>query len=118
MRTVKYVPEACKGEEKVFEGNLEIRLPTFDEKFEYLESLGMNLDDAEDLTKVSKLALLKSIRAMVRLSKPHYVAVNLKKIQSGEVYKTYDDLSTDPDAHGILTEVASKMLEGFSLGKR
>lgn len=112
------MPEACKGEEKTFEGNLEIRLPTFDEKFEYLESIGMNLDEVDNLEKVSKLSLLKSIRSMVRLSKPHYIAVNLKKLGTGEDYKSYDDLSTDPDAHGILTEVASKMLEGFSLGKR
>lgn len=118
MRSVKYVPSLCKGEDKIFDGSVEIRLPTFDEKFEYFESLGADVDESGSVDKLSNTSKIKKIRSLVGVSKPHYLAVDLKKLSSGEEFKSFDDLTTEPDAHPILIEVATHLLSGFDLGKR
>lgn len=117
MKTVKYVPAACKGEEATFEGHLELRPVTFDEKYSYIEDLGLQMDDTGKVELGDTLNRMRLMRKMAAISKSHYVAVSLKKKSNGETYENFDELSSDNDAHGIIMEVGNLMLEGFSLGK-
>lgn len=129
MKLLKYVPEACQGEDKKFDGSVEIILPTFDQKYSYLEEYA-EFASGEDPTKEvedDKLTLeekkkrnllrIKQIRDIVRISKPHYHSVSIVKLSDGTKYESFDDLSYDDDAHAILIEIAPKLLSGFSLGK-
>ena len=115
MKTVKYVPEACKGENPQFSGDVEIVLPTFDEKYEYFEQSGLEVNDAGEIQSANTLTKLKAMRNLVKMSQKHYKTVSLKKI-SGEDIKSYDDMQYDSDCHPIMIDVATKLLNGFKLG--
>lgn len=115
---MKYVPECCKGDNPSFSGEVELRFPTFDEKYELLESSGVEIGDSGEVDVGGKTkAKFALIRKMVSISKPFYVTVALKNLESGEELKSFEDLSADPDAHEILIEIAGRILNGKSLGK-
>lgn len=115
MKTVKFVPEICKGEEKLFEGDITLRAVTFDERCDYMEKVG--LDVAEDGKVETLKGKLQMIRRLVSLSKAHYEAVNLVKVSTGETYTSFDDLTVDQEAYPILNEVGTWLINGLSMGK-
>jgi len=118
-----YTPKVCKksvdddGKEHppTFEGTVKVKLPSFDERFQYLDESQFNVDDDGDV-KTSKMDQLKSVRKLVSLSVPHYVEVNLKHKESGKEYKTFDDLTYDSKCDRILTDIAVQMVSGFKAG--
>lgn len=111
---VKYIPEVCKGEGATFEGSLEIKVPSFDQKYQYIEDAGFEL--GEDGAVAGGMKNMKAIRAMVRFSKDHYVNVDLKRKSDGKEFKSFDDMQYDSDCDSILIEVAGKLMHGFKLG--
>jgi hypothetical protein len=113
MKTVKYVPTICKGDTAEWTGFVVLRLPSFDEKYEYIESIQADLVDEEGGVNVSNK--LKSIRAMVKVSEKHYVEIALSHPEHGEV-KCWDDMQYNDDMHGVLVEVAGLVLNGFKVG--
>ncbi len=115
MKTVSFTPKACQGEGATFEGTVSLRLPTFDEKYEYLEKMEVEVDE-EGKVELKKGSNLKKVRQMVAMSSGHYVAVALKKKASGEEFKSFADLSVDADAEEILIEIGLKVISGFNVG--
>lgn len=118
MKTVKYVPSVCKGENPSFEGSVTLRMPTFDERMDYLESLtegDFEIDESGKMNRV-KSQNMKSIRQMVKNSQKHYQAVEIKNKSTGEEYKSFEDLTSDGETHLILIEVASFIIQGAKMG--
>lgn len=113
MKTVKYVPKNCQGDKPTFSGFVELRLPTFDERCEFIESsnVGMTDDGKVDLGDISKR--VRMIRQMVKLSEKHYVTVDLTKIATGEQLKSFEDLQYDANANAILIEISEYLIEGL-----
>ena len=116
MKQVTYVPSACKGDDATFEGSVTLRLPTFDEKYEYLERIGITIDDEGKVDLGDKKNRLRLMREMVKASSSHYLEVKLKNKATGEELKSFEDMSYEPLAYPILTEVAPQLLNGFSVG--
>ena len=117
MKTVKFVPSVAKGEEKTFEGFIELKPLGFDERFEMLDVLGIDLDDEGKIElPQDKKAQIRMMRKMVDFAKKQYLTVSLKKLSTGEEYTSFDDLSIDQDCNGILIEVATQVMNGFKLG--
>lgn len=116
MKTVKYVPKICQGENAKFSGDVELRLTSFDEKFDYLQSSGIEFDSDGKVNLGDAMSKIKSLRAMVRCSEKHYISVSLKNLKTGEELKSFEDLSYDTDAQDILIEVATQLMNGFKLG--
>jgi len=108
------VPEACKGESPKFSGEVELRVPTFDEILEMCDDVGVDFqeDGVEIRTKGSNISML---RRMVKNAEKYYVSVSLKKLNGKEI-KSYEDLQSDYDAHGIIKEIAGKIWRADSLG--
>jgi hypothetical protein len=115
MKTIKIVPTVCKGEDATWEGSVTLRMPTFDEKFDYLEKLQVSVSE-DGTVEGSQNQKLKSIREMVRLSKEHYLEVDLKSKVSKEEIKSFDDMQYVEELHGALVEIAGMMLNGFKVG--
>ncbi len=46
-----------------------------------------------------------------------YVSVDLKKIDGGIEYKSFESLTLDPDCDPILMQVASELRQGFKPSK-
>jgi hypothetical protein len=118
------VPEACKEQtdkdgNKVapsFAGSVELVLPTFDQKYEYLESTGIDIDDkgAVDLGTITKK--MRMIRKLVALTKDHYKSVDLKCLKTNAEFKSFDDMTVDDACHSIMIEIAMTLLTGIKLG--
>ncbi len=117
MRLIKYVPKACEGADATFEGFVMMKALSFNEKYELLAS--SNVADLKEggVEKSSTSDQMKIIRDMVKSSEKFYAEVSLKKKSTGEELKSFEDLQYDDEAHAILIDVATSMLNGFKLGK-
>ena len=108
MKTVKIVPEVCKGGEAKWEGHVVMRVPTFDERFEIVG----NMQEAVE----SKVSELKMIRKLVADSKPFYSEVSLKHKESGEVCASFDDMQYHDSLYPALAELGRFVTEGYRVG--
>ncbi len=116
MKTINFVPACCKGEGATHEGSVTLRLPTFDEKFDYIEQMSVMANDAGEIEKDVTMSKLRTIRALVKLSQPHYVEVSLKNKATGDEMKSFDDLQYSDEGHAVLMEVAGQLVHGFKVG--
>lgn len=127
MINMKFTPAACReqtvtGEDgtvkvtpPMFSGTITLKVPTYDERYEYIEECGIDVGDDGDVSK--KKSNLSIMRSMVKFSQKFYVSVDIKKIEIGHEYKSFEDLSLDPDCDGILMEVAREVRGGFRPSK-
>lgn len=114
MKQLKFVPNECKGDDPKFTGHIMLRVPNFDEKWELLEGMGLELtpDGQVDLSKTKSFSF---VRKCVSSSKPFFAEVAIKS-KEGTEYKTFDDLSNDDETHGILMNAALATVSGMKLG--
>lgn len=115
MKTIKIVPAICKGDDATWEGSVTLRLPTFDEKFEYVSRLQVAVKD-DGTVEGDQISKIKSVREMVKMSKEHYVEVDLKSKTNGEIIKSFDEMQYVEELHGTMVEIAGLMLNGFKVG--
>lgn len=99
------------------DGFVELRLPNFEEKYEYLDSLEVEIvEDAkvteDEIKKRGNKENLKMLRRMVALSLPHYVRVDIRNSETGIEFKSVDDLQYTAEGHGVLIEMATILLRG------
>lgn len=116
MKTVKIIPSICKADGSNWEGHVIMRLPTFDEKFEYIEAIGADIDEEDSVKKESKMSQIKKVRSLVKLSLKHYQEVNLKNKATGELVESVDAMQYVDDLHAVMAELAGKLIEGFKVG--
>jgi hypothetical protein len=116
VRSIKYVPEACKGESPKFSGEVELRVPSYDEKLEMFELSGMEFNSNGKVELSSTSCNIKILRAMIKHSEKFYQSVSLKKLSSGQELKSFEDLQYDSDGPSVLIEIASSLGKGFDLG--
>jgi len=110
MKTFKFVPSICKKEGSTWEGYVVIKAFSFDEKFEFLQSLDLNSESEAVKGNIERT------RQMVKLSEKFYVEVSLKNLATEEVVNSFDDMSYCEDLHETLIEVGTKLLTGFKVG--
>jgi hypothetical protein len=115
MRSIKYIPEICKGESPKFSGDITVKAFTFDEKFEYIQSLDVDVS-SDGSVNVGNSNNIEKTRRMVKLSQKYYISVDLKNNATGEEIKSFEDMSYCEELHECLIEIAAKMLSGFKLG--
>lgn len=135
MKTIEFVPTICTNHQAkdaegklllvdgqpvdvaaTFEGSITLRLPDFDERYQVLEDMGLQADGSGQVKSV-EINVFKTLRRMVEVSKAFYVEVKLKRISDGAEFKSFTDLSVDPDCDGIILEVAKSLRSGFRPGK-
>ncbi|NBU34067.1 hypothetical protein EB118_06760 [bacterium] len=115
MKTINITPTICKGDDATWEGSVTLRLPTFDEKFDYIERLQVTVKD-DGTVEGDQNQRLKSVREMVRLSKDHYKEVNLKNKKTGEEVKSFEEMQYVEDLHPTMVEISAMLLNGFKVG--
>lgn len=119
---INFEPSVCREKtvdgqlvNNTFEGHIRLKVPTFDERYQFTEDCGMVVaDDGGIERKASNFTIMRN---MVKLSQKFYVSVEMKKLADGSVYTSFDELSADPDCDGILLEVAREVRSGFRPGK-
>lgn len=110
MKTFNYVPDVCKGDDAKWQGSVLLRMPTFDEKCEMIESL--DFKTGEDSVKAN-IALT---RQLVKMSERFYVTVDLSSKDGLSSAKSYQDMQDDHELHGALVAVGSLIFEKINLG--
>lgn len=111
----KWEPKQEKSEEAIFEGHILLKKPLMHERYELIEKTGFVVTDKGEVE-----ASVKQLPAMIKLVslvKSHFVEVALKKKDGAVEYKSYDDLSFDPDCELLLITLASLIMGGFRPGK-
>ena len=112
---VVFIPSQCKGKDATFKGSVTLRMPSFDERYQYLEEINLkvNSDGEADLGSMNQIGM---IRKMVRFSKDHYSKVELKRVEDGKEFKSFDEMAFDPSCDAILSEVAGQLINGLKMG--
>jgi len=117
VKTVKIVPSLCKAEDSKWSGYVVMRLPTFDEKFDYIESLNVEVDANGEVEASSGTKdRFKQIRKLVSASQKHYVEVCLENKETQEKVSSFDDMQYIDDLHAVMAEIAGKLVDGFKVG--
>ncbi len=116
MKTVKYVPAACRGDGRKFDGFITLNPVSFEQKYDYLDELKLKIGEDGKIDMGDTSDKLRHMKNLVRIAKTHFVSVDIKKLSDGEEFKTYEDLSYDSDCHDMLLEVAGTLLNGFKVG--
>lgn len=119
---IEYTPEVCRDHKKIidevetevkatFSGHITLRVPTFDERYEAMEAIGVTVSTKGEIDVQN--SALKLIREMVRASKKFYISVDLKRLSDGKEFKSLEDLEFDSSCDAILLEVAREVKTGF-----
>lgn len=116
MRTFEVIPSVCQGDNPKWEGKIVMRKFCFDEKFEFIQAMDVDVskDGSVEVYKTSQQ--LDRVRRMVSLSEKYYVSVDLVNKESGLKVNSFEDMTFEDDLHQVLIEVASKLVEGFKVG--
>jgi len=111
---IKYVPEACRGKKAKYSGTITLLCPTFNERYQYIDDSGFDLDAKEEDADTMKQ--MRSLRKLVGMSEKHYVAVDIKTKDGNTQHTSFAEMANDPGCDAILIEIGSKMVSGFALG--
>jgi hypothetical protein len=129
-RTIKFEPRLCRDHEvpdpkhkakklkraPLFTGGIVLRVPGFDERYELLELQDVKVVDGV-IVASEGMNPFRAVRTVVAFSKKFYLEVGLKRIKDGAEFKSFDDLSADPECDEILMEVAQALRGGFKPGE-
>jgi hypothetical protein len=112
---IDWKPNAAKGDDAVFSGSIKMRVPTFSERYEYMESAGFEI--GEDGAVEANMKQMGAIRRLVEKSKAHYGAVDLTRVSDGKKFSSYEEMETDPACDPIIIEFAMACMTGVQPGK-
>lgn len=106
-----YEPEACKAPDSVVSGKVTLKLPTVLQKYDYCDRMGVVLN-AQGEVDMSNMNQFKVLKTLVELSESHYTKIDLRK-KDGSAVDSWEKMISDPDCEGVITEVATGLLNGF-----
>lgn len=107
---VTVVPDVCKGKDAQFEGEIKIATPSFDQRWQYIEDAGIELDEKGQVNMSA--GNISALRKMVKATEKHYKEVKIVG-KDGVSYKSFSDLAQDPVCDSILFEIAGLFLKGI-----
>ena len=110
----QYIPTACRDKDSEIKGSVTLRMPSFDEKYSYIEECGFDLGEGGSIEAGMKQ--LGAIRRMVKLTKDHYEEVKLEA-KDGTKFTSFDEMQYDSRCDPILIEVAAQVIGGLGAGK-
>lgn len=76
-----------------------MKLLTYDERMELAE-------------QSSETNAASTLRRMSKVHKNKWAEVNLKRVEDGAEFKSYDDLQYGPDCHAIINEAYGWLISG------
>lgn len=142
MKSVKFIPKYVTGwTDKVkdesgkeieikraptYKGCVTLKVPNYFERQKLKNILvgAISRDGETDIDtlkmnskKVNVANALEKVAMLVEQSVPFYEAVELENIETGVILKSFEELSCDADAEGILQEVAQELATGLKLSK-
>lgn len=112
---MKYVPAQCQ-EGGDFNGYVLVKVPSFDERYELLDQMGLKTDPQTGNISAGDMGSFQAIRKLVSASLKYYLEVKLAH-NDGRVFASKDDLLLEPDCDAILIDVAMAVSRGFKPGK-
>lgn len=108
---ISYVPEICKGENPQYTGSIVLRLPSSDERIDYLADSGFNLSDPRSKEN------LKATSYLMKKVYDHIVKVDMKRTSDGKKLATLEDLRFEEGLFPTLITMANEIMSGFTVGK-
>lgn len=115
MKSICYTPNICKKPESKWSGTVTLRLPNFDEKFDFIEKETYGVSESGDIES-SVHKNIRGIRNTVQFSEKMYVNIDLRNLVTGEMVTTFQGMKEEPDLHDTLIEIAGQILNGFKVG--
>lgn len=114
---IKHIPKAVT--EGKFTGFIELKRPTFSERYEMMAAIGLKIDkDADGKNTVNAVEnQFQILASAVDYTKKFYKKVELTSVETGTVYSSFDELSLDAECDEIISEIANLYMGGFRAGK-
>ena len=105
---IKVIYKPSLEVKKYFDGQIELRVLSIDEKYELAEL-------AESSKEGSKV---KTFLSLVQAIRPLVQSVQIKGIKTLQEYKSFDDLMSDSRSDVVLAELVQFVLGGYQLEKK
>lgn len=102
--------------EPTFTGEIILRRPNHNERQDFVDTLNLKINEEGDVD-VSAMEPLKMVRSMVNISEKFYAKVDLTRIDDGERFESFEDLSFDAECDPILMDVATALMNGNRVSK-
>jgi hypothetical protein len=115
MKTFKFVPSLCKGEDKKLNGYLMLKVPNFSERMD-LQDMRSSQSIEDGKIVQEKIPVMQMIRKIVAYLKPFFIEIKLSSLDGSKVIASYDEMTEDENCHGILIEIAGQYATGLPLG--
>jgi hypothetical protein len=109
-----FTPSQCKGDDKIFEGTVILKVLSTTQKFRLMSKCEFEL--TEDGLNKKSMKQLNIIADLIDATKPYFLKVEIKNISTGKEYKTFDDLEYNDECSTLLIECATQFMNGFKLG--
>jgi hypothetical protein len=101
---MKYIPEVCS--EGKLEGFVEVTAPTRKERIMIAKEVRKITDEFDQVEFLDK-KLEEAI-----------VSVEIKNLEADIVHNSLEDMNADPLCDELFTELQTKLVQGFPLGKK
>lgn len=117
MIEIVFIPKAVK--EGKFSGSITLLKPSFKQRYEMFSAIGLKIN--QDQNGKAEMAgdtnHFDLIAKSVEYTKQFYKKVELKNVETGQEFTSFDDLTYESECDDILSEIANLYMGGFKLGK-
>jgi hypothetical protein len=103
------------SEESAVVGKVVFEVPKWTERMKYVKECKFTIDSEGNVEAGADQ--IDSLIKMVELATPHIKTVDLKTKEGSSVFKSFDDLQSDPICDAVLVEIASAVINGAAVGK-
>lgn len=124
MKTIEFEPSLCKestneaGEilPPKFKGKIVLRRPMFDDRSKFAEEIDFEALSPES-GPADKKKSISMMRKLVKMSEEFYQSVDLERLNDGQKFASFEDLSVEVDCTELLMEAATFLVSGQNVSK-
>lgn len=118
---VTFEPEALKpkdGQPPAYKGTVTLRMLSYDERLDLYEAYGAETGEAGDDTGEDKKKGMRFMRWVAKRAKDRVAHLSITRLEDGFEFKTFDELNYDSDMASVITEISTRLIGKFQVGKR
>ena len=105
-----------KPEDENIEGKIVLNSLSVSERLDMGSQFFDAIDEVGGVDKLKTQTNITMLKQYIKLAKDHIVSVDLKSKKPEKVYKSYDELEDDQEAHHIIIEMANFYSTRIDLG--
>lgn len=117
---VTFEPEALRprdGQAPAYKGTVTLRMLSYDERLGLYEAYAEETGEDVESGGEDKGKGMRFMRFVAKKAKDRISHLSVTRLEDGFEFKTYDELAYDSDMVGVITEISTRLIGKFQVGK-